>query len=103
MTYFARQLATIFVLLVQSGRISVDVNLVVLHATVTDRQGRIVSSLGKEDFQIFEDGVSQSIQLFRHEDVPVTAGLVVDHSGSMRRKLAQVSAAARTFGRPERA
>ena len=37
------------------------------------------------------------IRLFRHEDIPVTVGLVVDHSGSMRPKLADVTAAARTF------
>ena len=60
-----------------SFRISVDVALVVLHATVTDRQGGLVSDLAEPDFQVYEDGVSQRIRLFRNEDVPVTAGLVV--------------------------
>ena len=80
-------------------RISVDVALVVLHATVTDRQGGFVSNLGERDFEVYENGVSQRIQLFRNEDVPVTVGLVVDHSTTMRPKLAEVSAAARTFVR----
>ena len=79
------------------SRISVDVNLVVLHATVSDRRGEPVSGLQKQNFVVYEDGVPQPIRVFEQEDVPVTAGLVVDHSGSMRRKLAEVSAAARTF------
>lgn len=77
--------------------ISVDVDLVVLHATVSDRKGGFVSDLRDQDFEIYEDGVPQRIRLFRHEDIPVTVGLVVDHSGSMRPKIAEVTAAARTF------
>src|SRR6202046_5595455 len=81
----------------QDPHISVDVDLVALHATVTDQRGHIVSDLREQDFRVYDEGVLQSIKQFGHEDVPVTAGLVVDHSGSMRRKLDQVSAAARTF------
>lgn len=80
-----------------SFRISVDVPLVVLHATVTDRQGSLVSNLAEPDFQIYENGVPQRIQLFKNEDIPVAVGLVVDHSTSMRPKLAEVTAAARAF------
>jgi VWFA-related protein len=80
-------------------RISVDVDLVVLHATVLNRGGGFVSGLGERDFEVYEDGVRQSIRLFRHEDVPVTVGLVVDHSGSMHPKLREVVEAARTFAR----
>jgi VWFA-related protein len=82
----------------KGARISVDVTLVVLHATVADQKGRVVSDLREQDFQVFEDGIPQRIKLFKHEDLPVAAGLVVDHSGSMKRKLAEVGAAARTFG-----
>ena len=82
-----------------SFRISVDVALVVLHATVSDRQGGFVSNLGEQDFVVYEDGVPQPIRLFRNEDIPVTVGLVVDHSTTMRPKLAEVAAAARTFVR----
>lgn len=78
-------------------QISVNVDLVVLNATVRGRDGRFASDLRQRNFEVYEDGVRQSIRLFRNEDIPVTVGLVVDHSGSMRRKLADVIAAARTF------
>ena len=80
-------------------QISVNVNLVMLQATVHDRRGQYVSSLHEPDFEVFEDGVRQALRVFRHEDVPVTVGLVVDHSGSMRHKLADVTSAAGTFVR----
>jgi Ca-activated chloride channel family protein len=78
-------------------KISVDVNLVLLDASVRDRKGLPVTTLREQDFAVYEDGVRQPIRLFRHEDVPVAAGIVVDHSGSMRQKLPHVIAAARTF------
>ncbi len=81
----------------QPYHISVNVDLVVLHATVHDRKGGFASGLREQDFALYEAGVRQSIRLFRHEDIPVTVGLVVDHSGSMRSKLADVIAAARSF------
>jgi Ca-activated chloride channel family protein len=80
-------------------RVAVDVNLVVLHATVTDRAGHPVSGLQRNEFQVYEDGVPQRIGLFQREDIPVTVGLVVDHSGSMGPKLRDVMAAAETFAR----
>jgi len=86
-----------------SYRISVDVDLVVLPATVRDRHGLRVSDLHANDFEVFEDHVPQRIRLFRHEDIPVTVGLVVDHSGSMRPKLAEVTTGARTFVRSSNA
>jgi Ca-activated chloride channel family protein len=80
-----------------SFRIAVDVDLVVLPIAVHDRQGRYVKELHQQDFEVYEDRLPQQIKLFRHEDIPVVAGLLIDHSGSMRRKLAQVTAGARTF------
>ena len=82
-----------------SFRISVDVDLVVLHATVTDRQGGFVSDLNQQGFEVYENGAPQPIRLFKGEDVPVTVGLVVDHSSTMQPKMEEVSAAARTFVR----
>lgn len=79
--------------------ISVNVNMVVLHATAQDRKNAPVSGLDKNDFQIYEDGVPQQIKYFSHEDIPVTVGLVVDNSGSMRSKRADVIAAALVFAR----
>jgi VWFA-related protein len=78
-------------------RLSVNVNLVVVDAAVRDRKGRSVSDLGEQNFAVYEDGFRQSICLFLHEDIPVAAGLVIDHSGSMRAKLPDVVAGARTF------
>jgi Ca-activated chloride channel homolog len=79
--------------------IRVNADLVVLHATVEDRKGAPVSGLVKNDFQIYEDGVPQQIKYFGHEDIPVTVGLVIDNSGSMGPKRADVIAAALAFAR----
>jgi len=79
--------------------ISVDVDLVVLPVTVRDRQGQRVSDLHEADFRVYEDRVPQRIRLFRHEDIPVIAGLLVDHSGSMAPKIAEVVAGAGAFVR----
>jgi Ca-activated chloride channel family protein len=85
----------------QSSRytLSVDVNLVVLHVTVQDKKGIPVPGLGKDNFHVYDNGVSQKIRLFRREDVPATVGLVLDNSGSMRRKRTEVTAAALVFAR----
>src|SRR3954468_1371350 len=77
----------------------VNVGEVVLHATVRNRRGTPVAGLTANDFQVFEDRVPQPITHFSHEDIPVTVGLVIDNSGSMRRKRAEVIAAALAFAR----
>ena len=77
--------------------ISDNVNLVVLHATVRNRKGEFVSGLRANDFRVFENGRSQKIQVFSHEDQPVAAGLIVDSSGSMGPKRAAVVAGAMEF------
>jgi VWFA-related protein len=79
--------------------IRASVDLVVLRATVRDGKGAPVAGLGKEDFQVFEDKVPQQIEFFSHEDVPVTVGLVIDNSGSMRSKRSDVINAALAFAR----
>ena len=83
----------------EAFRISVDVDWVVLQATVRGRGSRSVANLNQRDFQVFEDAKLQEIRLFRQEDTPVTVGLIIDHSGSMREKLADVTAGARAFVR----
>jgi Ca-activated chloride channel homolog len=82
-----------------SNSIRMTVGLVVLHATTENKKGVSVSGLDKDNFQVFEDGVAQRIETFSHEDIPVTVGLVVDGSGSMRPKHDDVLSAARTFVR----
>jgi Ca-activated chloride channel homolog len=81
----------------QKGGIKRDVDLVVLHATVVDNRGNFVSDLKGDNFRVFEDKVEQKLSVFRREDIPVTMGLVIDNSGSMREKRSQVNAAALTF------
>jgi Ca-activated chloride channel family protein len=71
-----------------------QVEEVVLHATVIDDKQRIITSLDKGDFNVFENGSPQTITSFRHEDIPVSMGIVVDNSGSMREKRQKVNAAA---------
>ena len=79
--------------------IRTNVDLVVLRASVRDHKGAPVSGLAQEDFQVYEDKVPQQIESFSHEDVPVTVGLVIDNSGSMRPKHSDVIAAALAFAR----
>jgi Ca-activated chloride channel homolog len=79
--------------------IRINVELVVLHATVLNHERMRVPRLGKEAFQIYEDGTLQEIETIRHEDIPVTVGLVIDSSGSMQPKRAEVIAAALAFVR----
>ncbi len=78
-------------------RIRAEVNLVVLHATVIDDRGRFVPDLKEANFRVFEDRVEQKLSLFKREDIPVTVGLVIDNSGSMRDKRERVNTAALTF------
>jgi VWFA-related protein len=73
------------------------VQMVVLHVSVSDDHGQALDNLGGKSFRVFEDKVEQKVSLFSHEDIPLTMGLVVDNSGSMREKRAQVNAAAMTF------
>jgi Ca-activated chloride channel homolog len=71
-----------------------DVDEVLLHATVIDDKQHIVTDLDRNAFSVFEDGKPQTIISFRHEDLPVSMGIVIDNSGSMREKRAKVNQAA---------
>jgi Ca-activated chloride channel homolog len=71
-----------------------EVEEVVLHATATDDKNRLVMTLDKSAFSVFENNQLQTITSFRHEDVPVAMGIVIDNSGSMREKRDKVNRAA---------
>ncbi len=75
-------------------KIGVNVDLVVIHTTVVDKNGKFISGLKKENFKLFEDSVAQNIVSFSQEDVPVSMGIVIDTSGSMRNKFDDVTKAA---------
>lgn len=71
-----------------------DVEEVILNASVLNERGQLVQTLTKDDFQVFEDGVKQTIIGFSHSDVPVSIALVIDNSGSMAKKRPAVNKSA---------
>jgi Ca-activated chloride channel family protein len=71
-----------------------DVDEVLLHATVIDDKQHIVTNLDRNAFTVFEDGKPQNIVSFHNEDIPVSMGIVIDNSGSMREKRSKVNQAA---------
>jgi len=73
--------------------------MVVLQASVLTGKGSFVPGLRQNNFKVYDEKAPQTIKLFRHDDSPVAIGLVVDNSGSMRRKHAAVLAAAKAFTR----
>jgi Ca-activated chloride channel family protein len=80
-------------------RFSVESRLVVLHATVLDKDHHLVTDLQRDNFKVFEDNVEQRIKDFKREDIPVSVGILIDNSGSMRDKRGKVNAAALTLVR----
>jgi Ca-activated chloride channel homolog len=74
-----------------------DVDEVLLNCTVVDENGKPVLDLKQNNFRVWEDGVPQTTNSFQHQDLPVSMGLLVDNSGSMRDKRAAVNAAALTL------
>ena len=77
--------------------VRVDSSLVLIPVHVTTAGGASVTDLKKEDFELFEDGVKQTITHFAQDDAPVSAGVLLDVSGSMRNKMSKASEAATEF------
>ena len=75
----------------------VSTELVVLNATVLDREGKFVPGLKRADFQVFEDGLEQKISAFSAEETPFAAAIVLDTSGSMETRLTLGRSAAIRF------
>jgi Ca-activated chloride channel homolog len=71
-----------------------EVEEVVLHAIAVDDQNHLVTSLGRDNFQVYEDGKPQRVTSFGKERVPVALGILIDNSGSMLPKRAKVNEAA---------
>lgn len=80
-----------------SGVIRSDVNRVFIPTTVTDSYGRPIQGLRKQDFRLWEDGVEQGLSEFFTEDGPISVGVVLDISGSVKNKLRQAQRAVREF------
>jgi len=72
---------------------TVGTRLVVLPVSVLDKSGKLVTDLQQKAFKVFENGVEQPIKVFRREDVPISLGIIIDNSGSMREKRQRVETA----------
>jgi Ca-activated chloride channel homolog len=70
--------------------IRINAELVQLHVRVIDRNNRPINNVTKNEFHVFEDGVPQNIETFTREEVPISYGLAVDTSGSLRSQLQSV-------------
>lgn len=79
------------------ARLRVDVNLVLVPLTVTDPMNRLVTGLERENFQVFDNNVGQTIKSFSTEDAPVTIGIIFDLSGSMTSKFLRARRALTEF------
>ena len=77
--------------------LKVNVDLVLVNATVTDQLNRYVSGLESPHFQVWEDKVEQKVEYFNAEDVPISIGIIFDVSGSMKEKIGTAREAAATF------
>ena len=89
------KLFALLILALVAGEISLAANqaspeMVILNVRVTDARSHAVVDVLQDNFKIFEDGVEQKIESFSKEQIPVTYGLVVDNSGSMRSQLPDV-------------
>lgn len=71
-----------------------ETRLVVIHATVRNARGALVTNLEREAFTVYENDTPQPITVFRRDDIPVSLGLLIDNSGSMRTLRPKVEAAA---------
>ena len=81
----------------QQPTFQAETRLVVLDVTVTRGHGELVTDLDRGAFRVYEDGRLQPITLFRRDDVPISLGLVIDNSGSMRWLRTSVESAALEF------
>src|SRR5215813_12960202 len=78
-------------------KLNVDVDLTELHVSVTDAQDRPVGNLAKESFTLLEDSIEQKISVFKHEDLVLSLGLVIDNSRSIEPRKKRLDAAALSF------
>ena len=81
----------------RDAKIRVDVNLVLVPATVTDPMNRLVTGLEKENFEVYDNNIGQTIKSFSTEDAPVTIGIIFDLSGSMSSKFVRARKALSEF------
>jgi VWFA-related protein len=78
---------------VEPPTFTADTRLVVLPVSVSDKNGKLVTDLQQKSFKVYENGVEQPIKIFKREDVPISLGIIVDNSGSMKEKRQKVEIA----------
>lgn len=83
----------------ETFKLNVDVDLVEVHVSVVDEKDRTVSGLPKDAFRLTENNVEQKLAVFKHEDQPVSLGLVLDNSRSIEPRKERLDAAALAFVR----
>lgn len=86
-------------MIAQQPAFRAETRLVVVHATVRNARGELVTNLERGAFTVYENGKRQPITLFRRDDIPVSLGLLIDNSGSMRTLRSKVEAAAVALAR----
>src|ERR1700733_16107361 len=77
-----------------------DTRLVILPVSVVNKDGKLITDLPQKAFKVYENGVEQPIKIFSREDVPISLGMIIDNSGSMREKRKRGEAASFDRGRP---
>jgi Ca-activated chloride channel homolog len=82
---------------IPEARLRIDSSLVLIPVQVTTATGTSVTDLKKENFQLFEEGVEQTVTHFTKDDAPLSIGLLFDTSGSMNNKMRKAADAAATF------
>ena len=80
-------------------KLNVNVDLTEVHVNVTDEKDHPIGNLKKDNFRLFEDRMEQKISVFKHEDLPISLGLVIDNSRSMEPRKERLDAAALSFVR----
>src|SRR5438128_2621216 len=80
-------------------KLNVNVDLTEVHVSVTDEKDHPIGNLKKDNFRIFEDRAEQKISVFKHEDLPVSLGLVIDNSRSIEPRKQRLDTAALSFVR----
>ncbi|MBV9958129.1 MAG: VWA domain-containing protein [Acidobacteria bacterium] len=81
----------------EGDTVKVDTNLVNLNVRVIDRNNRTVNDVRQDEFRVYEDGVLQKIEFASKEEVPISYGLAIDNSGSLRSQINKVIEAGKTI------
>lgn len=81
----------------EDERVRIDTDLVTLNVRVIDRNNRPIDNVRQTDFRVLEDGVEQPITSFTREEVPISYGMAIDTSGSLRSQLQSVIDAGKTI------